>query len=213
MIKPGAHVSLHVLSMLVICLGKIFRRCLMLHSYIKSLFLSTGAVETMIFQETYQLPPSSAYVVWEKQIASQAEGDERMKRMPARVYAERMVGDILNQRGGLTYHGQMASLAYWVVALAPCETPGARPGKLEIRPPLEEDGNSVCIVGHHSTSCLTDSSATSATEQLGTANENYLPIPFFPELDKPVPIFRAHRHRCHWYWRRCSRLCTMLPCL
>ncbi|KAF7526570.1 hypothetical protein PCG10_003961 [Penicillium crustosum] len=74
--------------------------------------------------------------------------------------------------------------------LAPCETPGVRPGQLEIRPPAEE-GIPVCLVAHHSNSCLADSSATSTTEQLGTANENYLPVPFFPELDKPVPIFRV----------------------
>lgn len=74
--------------------------------------------------------------------------------------------------------------------LAPCETPGVRPGQLEIRPPAGER-RPVCLVAHHSNSCLADSSATSTTEQLGTANENYLPVPFFPELDKPVPIFRV----------------------
>lgn len=86
---------------------------------VQVLSVMTGAVQTMIFQENYRLPPDSAYVAWEKQIAAQAEGSEQASRMSAPVYAERVVGDILNRRGGITYRGQMASFAYWVVALMP----------------------------------------------------------------------------------------------
>jgi short-subunit dehydrogenase len=86
---------------------------------VQVLSVMTGAVQTMIFQENYRLPPNSPYVAWEKQIAALAEGSEQASRMSAPVYAERVVGDILNRRGGITYRGKMASFAYWVVALMP----------------------------------------------------------------------------------------------
>jgi short-subunit dehydrogenase len=86
---------------------------------VQVLSVMTGAVQTMIFQTNYSLPPDSAYLAWEKQIAAQAEGSEQAFRMSAPVYAERVVDDILNRRRSITYRGQMASFAYWVVALMP----------------------------------------------------------------------------------------------
>lgn len=75
--------------------------------------------------------------------------------------------------------------------LAPSETPGARKGLLGIRPsgPNSLDSGILSVKAHDS--LLHEGTTTAShTEQRGTADESYLPLPFFPEVGKPVPIFR-----------------------
>lgn len=75
--------------------------------------------------------------------------------------------------------------------LTPSETPGARKGLLGIRPsgPNSLDSGILSIKAHDS--LLHEGTTTAShTEQRGTADESYLPLPFFPEVGKPVPIFR-----------------------
>lgn len=75
--------------------------------------------------------------------------------------------------------------------LVPCDRPGARKGLLEIRPRKPNTtGSEVLVVKYHKISLQKSQTAASNVEQLGTTDESYLPLPFFPDIGKPVPIFR-----------------------
>nr|WGJ63585.1 acetyltransferase [Aspergillus striatus] len=75
--------------------------------------------------------------------------------------------------------------------LAPSETPGATKGLLCIRPSALNtlDSEALCIRTHD---CLLKhcTITASTSEQCGTADESYLPLPFFADVGKAVPIFR-----------------------
>lgn len=75
--------------------------------------------------------------------------------------------------------------------LALSETPGATKGLLSIRPSAANGLESgVLSVKAHDALLEQCTTTASHTEQRGTADESYLPLPFFPDVDRPVPIFR-----------------------
>ena len=71
------------------------------------------------------------------------------------------------------------------------ETPGATKGLLSIRPSAPNGLESgVLSIKAHDTLLQQCTTTASHAEQRGTTDESYLPLSFFPEFGKPVPIFR-----------------------
>lgn len=85
----------------------------------------------------------------------------------------------------------ISELPFLQGVVAPCDRPGARKGLLQIQPSRQDiAGQGVLTVKHHDTTLQKSNSTASSTEQVGVADESCLPLPVFPEIGKPAPIFR-----------------------
>jgi hypothetical protein len=76
------------------------------------LTLVTGCVQANIYKKPgeFQLPPDSIYSHIVSTLADTAEGKLDPEMMPAEIYASQVVVDILKNRTGLVYRGNIATM-------------------------------------------------------------------------------------------------------
>ncbi len=93
--------------------------------------VNTGAVKTNSLANgvNFQLPPTSRYKSIEKEMTGRARGEDGTPRMEASVYAEKVVGDILEALAGSS--GEAGMLRYYA---SYCR--GFRRGLLSVNPTI-----------------------------------------------------------------------------
>ncbi|KAF2794534.1 NAD(P)-binding protein, partial [Melanomma pulvis-pyrius CBS 109.77] len=88
---------------------------------VRVLYVTTGNVRSNWFNNVpaFELPRASLYAPIVKEIAIRARGEMDVPWMEARVYADRVVGDVLAGREGRVFRGATASILGWGVAWLP----------------------------------------------------------------------------------------------
>jgi 1-acylglycerone phosphate reductase len=79
---------------------------------VRVLTLVTGCVQADIYRKPgeFQLPPKSIYSSIVSTLSDVAEGKLDPKMMPAEIYASKVVADVLKERTGLVYRGNVATV-------------------------------------------------------------------------------------------------------
>lgn len=80
--------------------------------HVSVLTLVTGCVQADIYKKPgeFQLPPKSIYSRIVSAITDIAEGKLDLKMMLAEIYASKVVADVLKDRTGLVYRGNIATV-------------------------------------------------------------------------------------------------------
>ena len=89
--------------------------------HVRVLTLVTGCVQADIYKKAgeFQLPPKSIYSRIVSTLAEVAEGKLDPEMMPAEIYASKVVADVLKDRTGLVYRGNMATVVRFLSCLPP----------------------------------------------------------------------------------------------
>lgn len=88
---------------------------------VKVVTLVTGAVKSQgqTYFGDFKLPPGSMYLAIEDAIANRAQGGDGYARMDTKLYAERVVKDVLRGVTGRLWVGNNSTATKWVSALVP----------------------------------------------------------------------------------------------
>ena len=89
--------------------------------HVRVLTLVTGCVQADIYKKPgeFQLPPKSIYSRIFSTLADTAEGKLDPEMMPAEIYASKVVADVLKDRTGLVYRGNIATMIRIISWLPP----------------------------------------------------------------------------------------------
>jgi 1-acylglycerone phosphate reductase len=88
---------------------------------ISVLSIVTGAVQTngQTYFEDFSLPQDSLYKDIESTIAARARGEDGVKRMPAKEYAEKVVANVLDGAAGKVWLGMQVNVVKYGSTFAP----------------------------------------------------------------------------------------------